>query len=412
MSFRRPQYIITTAFLVSVCNGLVITTIPWLAKEQLQVSAGWLGLYGTTWAVPYIFTAWAAGPLSDRWGRRRSLMLALAGMLAGYGLVPFCIGREILLVPLILIGASHGVFWPVIEAAMSDSQRPSQIKRAAGFFNFSWMGGLIVGPILAFYLYPQSPIAPAIVAAAIATCLLGVTAIPQSLQIAPWGKGAAFDKDEQVSRSRRALFIRLAFIGNITTFFMLGAYRSLLAEYTIERGIAGFNYGLLQAALTVGMAATNLLLILWHRWHYSLVFLFVAEGAAIVFLLLFCATGYYPALVLIAVAIGFPAGVTYFSSIYYGLEQTEQKGSHSGNHEAIIGIGASTGPILGGWMIDWSGLSRGHLILCAVIFAGAIGLQAGLVWSRRRYAQPPPVSGTPAEPCLAPAKILAIRKPS
>ena len=412
MSFRRPQYIIATAFLISVCNGLVITTIPWLAKEQLQVSAGWLGLYGTTWALPYIFTAWAVGPLSDRWGRRSSLMLALMGMLAGYGLVPVCVDRELLLLPLLLIGASHGVFWPVIEAAMSDAQRPSQIKRAAGFFNFSWMGGLIAGPILASNLYPRNPLAPAVAAAAIAAFLIGITAIPQSLQIAPWGKGTAFSKDEQVSPSRKALFIRLAFIANITTFFMLGAYRSLLAEYTIERGITGFHYGLLQAALTLGMAATNLLLILWDRWHYSLRFLFLAEAAAIGFLLLFCATNYFPALVLIAFAIGFPAGVTYFSSIYYGLEQTEQKGSHSGNHEAIIGIGASAGPILGGWMIDWSGLSRGHLILCAAVFAGAICLQFNLARRCHRSPQPPSLSDIPIEPILAPAEIPIQHKPS
>ncbi|HUT25273.1 MAG TPA: MFS transporter, partial [Sumerlaeia bacterium] len=261
-----------------------------------------------------------------------------------------------------------------------------------GVFNMSWMIGLIAGPVTGGFLYQIHRNLPLAVSGGMYAGILLLVCVPRAMEIAPWGEASApwrtsrgpLERPEAASARKRALFVQLGLIANMTTYFMLGSYRSLLPEYTGLVGITGSRYGFLAGIVNLGMLLSNLLLMRWHRWHYSLRFLFGAQVAAAALLVSFTLCNDFHALLLVAFLIGLPAGVTYYSSIYYGLAQSASKGAHGGNHEAVIGLGLALGPWLGSLTIAATGRPRSNLVLCAGAYLLAVVAQAALTRKRLR----------------------------
>lgn len=382
--FRRPQFVAVATFLMSLCQGFMFYSIPLVAKEDMKVSPAMLGYYGFVPSLFVLAGSWLGGRWSDRFGRRKILTLSMVLPMSGIILFFFCRSEYSYFIPAILYWGTIAMYWPAIEGAMSDGQTSRQIKRASGVFSSSWMLGLVIGPITAGWLYKQNhylPFAACLVILAVVFLLLN---LPRSLEIAPWCSGRKLEHEENVSYSRRSLLLQLAFIGNMTTYFMLSALRALLPEYATPRGITGIEYGLLQASTVLGMVLTIWLLMVWHRWHYSLPWLIATQVLAVAALLWFSFTDSYGLMLFLGFILGFPAGVTYYSSIYYGMEISENKGAHGGNHETIIAVGKVTGPLLGGWAIAWSGFPKACFLLSALVFVGCIAAQ--VLIARRRLA--------------------------
>jgi MFS family permease len=403
--FRRPQLLTTISLTYSWAFGMFMVSIPLIAKEHLRVSETMLGLYGCVPAVLYIGSAWVSGRLSERLGRKGILAFAALFSAVSSCLLILMQRPWLLLPPAALGGVAAGFFWPVLEAAMSDGQTSRQIKRATGIFNMSWMIGLVVGPVTGGFLYQIHRSLPLAASGGMYAGILLLVCLPRAMEIAPWGKafapwGEAFapwgeasapwrtsrgpERHEAASARKRALFVHLGLIANMTTYFMLGSYRALLPEYTDQVGITGKRYGFLAGVIYLGMLLSNLLLMRWRRWHYSLRFLFGAQALAAALLVSFALCNDFHALLLLALLIGFPAGVTYYSSIYYGLEQSASKGAHGGNHEAVIGLGLALGPWLGSLTIAATDRARSNLILCAGVYLLAIAAQAALTRKRLR----------------------------
>jgi len=389
---RRPQFVIFSAFTVSFCTGLTLVTVPLLAKDRLDVSPLLLGCYGFFPAFLYVVGALVAGRLSERLGRGRVMAFGLGGFALGSGLCVFMQRPALLVVPYALAGAAVAFYWPVIEAAMSDGQTARQTKRGTGLFNTAWMFGLVLGPIASGLLYSIHHSLALCAAVGLTAVVLAVLAAPRTLEIVPWRDTAGDDEDadRHVPAQERALFVVLGLLANASTFLMIGSFRTLLPEYAVETGVTGWRYGMLQAAITIGMLASNAILVFWRRWHYSLGFLAGAQAVTIVLLVAFVRVDSLAVLTAIALLIGFPAGVTYFSSIYYGLELSERKGAHSGNHEAIVGTGLAIGPLVGGWAIGATGHSRANFAMCAGLIALSIAAQVAIAvaWRRRAARRP------------------------
>ncbi|MBN1867169.1 MFS transporter [Candidatus Sumerlaeota bacterium] len=398
MAFRRPQFILTATFLTNFWVGMVAVVVPVCAKEQMGVSATMLGLYGSLPMVFYIAAAMIGGRLSDRYGRRGVMVgsLALTAVaVTGIGYALESHRPYFLFAPLILHWFALGMFWPGVEASMGDDQKPSQIQRATGHFNVTWMSAMMLGSALGGWFYwlrsrHELGFSPSIVLALvlIAAVLAMLLALPRALEIVPWGREREEPKAAHASPDRQALFVRLGLLGNMASFLMLISYRSLLPEYTNTIGIAGWQYGLLQASVVAGMVIFNLMLMHWRGWHYRLRYLLGAELIGVGLLLGFVACDRYEALLVLAFLLGGPIAVTYFSSIYYGLEQLEAKGDHCGDHEAVLAAGGMFGPALGGLAIYWGGIWLGHptpkafLVLGAAVYLLTVVVQGALAWRR------------------------------
>jgi MFS family permease len=217
--------------------------------------------------------------------------------------------------------------------------------------------------------------------------------LPGAMEIAPWAGEEVFHDSTAAPADRRILFVKLALIGNLASFMMMGNYRGLLAEYTSDPAvnIEGWRYGLLMGATLLGMVTANGFLMRWHEWHYNLFILLGGELFAALGLAAFFFTDTYWLLVLIAFLLGLPAGLLYFSAFFYGMSELEKKGAHGGNHESIIGTGMAVGPLLGGLVIllcksrGFPSATRANLLMCAVFFLLAMVVQFGMAKSSKGW---------------------------
>jgi len=94
------------------------------------------------------------------------------------------------------------------------------------------------------------------------------------------------------------------------------------------------------------------------------------------------ATG-YAALCVAQTILGAMAGLTYFSSIYYGMELNEDKREHGGYHEGVIALAMGAAPLLGGWLMAATGWDRSAFAAAAGFIVLSAGAQTVLV-SRAR----------------------------
>lgn len=112
----------------------------------------WIGLVATGYGFVYPFTAVLLGKLSDRIGRRNSLLIAMAGFIMVNIFVLFFATHPLqLLIALMGVGLCFGFVFPVLEALMSELSEPFGQKfhgRSLGIFMVAWSTGLTLGPLI------------------------------------------------------------------------------------------------------------------------------------------------------------------------------------------------------------------------------------------------------------------------
>ncbi|HME51735.1 MAG TPA: MFS transporter [Candidatus Lokiarchaeia archaeon] len=112
----------------------------------------WIGLVATGYGFVYPFSAVLLGKLSDRVGRRNSLLIAIAGFIfVNVFVLVFATQPLHLLIALMGVGLCFGFVFPVLEALMSELSEPFGQKihgRTLGIFMVAWSLGLTLGPLI------------------------------------------------------------------------------------------------------------------------------------------------------------------------------------------------------------------------------------------------------------------------
>lgn len=195
-----------------------------------------------------------SGPLTDRWGYRRMMLLGLGLMAAGMLIVGMFPIYAALMVGLILAGLAKNVFDPAVYGYTSQSVPFNQRGKVVGILEFAWAASALVGiPLVGFLIEYRGWRTPFWVLGAIAVvCFVLIwiwmpgqpRALPseneQTLKTA-WG---------QLFKQRPALgllgFIFWASMGNDQVFVVYGAWM----ERSFGIGIAALGMG----AGVIGMA--------------------------------------------------------------------------------------------------------------------------------------------------------------
>jgi MFS family permease len=81
------------------------------------------------------------------------------------------------------------------------------------------------------------------------------------------------------------------------------------------------------------------------------------------------------------ILIGLSASLTYYSSLFYAIRLSAQKGRGTGFHESILSIGALVGPILGGLGAQFFNLRLPYLI-CLFFLLVAVASEAAFLGKR------------------------------
>ena len=194
-SGKTIGFIIATIFIDAIGFGIIMPVLPQLVMEvgrldlaeAIEVGA-WIGL---VMAVATFLASPLLGNLSDRFGRRRVLLLALAGLATDYALLVIVDTLPWLFVARALSGLFGGSY-AAAQAAIADVTRPQERARNFGFVGAAFGVGFVVGPAIGGFLGEIGPRAPFVAAAllAAANMIYGALIFPETL---PPDRRRAFD---------------------------------------------------------------------------------------------------------------------------------------------------------------------------------------------------------------------------
>ena len=387
--FAPPRRLIGAAFLMDFAVGVAGLGVTELGI-LLHASPFVLGLMGTVGGAFYTLGCLVSGRLSDRYGRRRSvlagcLLIISAWVAVSHAQTPLQI---IWLIPFGSIGGA--LYWPPLQAWLAelsgDSRR--ELNRNLGLFNILWCTGLMLGPIVCGYVWPWGrywPFGVGIAGVGLICAIASFTPRARSLPPAPLpdregenGEGAV-EQDDTAAHPLAGLYLKIAWAGNFSSWFASGVIKSLFPKLGDDLRFSPALVGVLIATIHLTQ-----LVIFWitrsnHRWQYRLWPFFAAQCLAFGGMVLAFVTG-RPWLFGVAFGTaGICAGVTYVGSLFYSLHgNTDERGGKAGLHEAVLGSGILFGPLLGGLVANAVNL-RAPFLLAAGVYALAMATQ-WLLW--------------------------------
>ena len=179
-------FIVFTIFIDAIGFGIIMPVLPKLVmdvggtglSDAIEVGA-WIGF---AMALASFIAAPVLGGLSDAFGRRRVLLLSLAGLTIDYALLVFVETLPLLFIARIVSGIFGGSF-AAAQAAIADVTVPEERARNFGFVSAAFGVGFIAGPVIGGLFGEKGPRAPFVAAAILAglNFLYGLTLFPETL---------------------------------------------------------------------------------------------------------------------------------------------------------------------------------------------------------------------------------------
>ena len=183
---RAVIFILITVFLDMVGFGIIIPVLPALIGQVGHVSLGEAAVIGGWMAAGYSLAQFLSGPflgnLSDRYGRRPLLLLAIAGLGIDFLLHALAPTLGWLFVGRILAGFC-GASWVIANAFIADITAPEDRGRAFGMMGAAFGLGFVIGPAVGGLLGTFGPRVPFYVAAAVSglNLIYGWVVLPETL---------------------------------------------------------------------------------------------------------------------------------------------------------------------------------------------------------------------------------------
>lgn len=269
-------------------------------------------------------------------------------------------------------GVLSGMMWPIIESYLSGGRTGRSLSGATGKFNIVWSSSVVAAFWLMAPLLESRPIlvitALAFVQAASAGCAVWLPREPARHLIARHEPHPASWHD--LLRWFRVL---------LPLGYVLSGTLSPLLPSVIDR--LGVERGWMTPVASAWVMSRVVVFVVferWHAWHGRRWMPLVAGG---------CLLGGFAAAVLVPPSAGlvvliaslgvFGVGhaVAYVGALFYAMELGDAEVDAGGTHEALIGIGYGTGPVLGLGAIMLAGSAEGAAFdgwLIGLVFATSV----------------------------------------
>lgn len=377
---RLVAYIAT--FLVTFTLGTTEIFAPWYidALGGSGFEMGWaMGSFG----IVYMISPALGGRLSDRIGRRKSLLIATSA----YILVLILFLNPIA-TPLYLIiirgleGLVYGFIAPSNQAMLAELTPEAECE-VLGNFSTAWSAGMIFSPIiLTFMDVNYGPISGIYVVIVIELIMLGLIGgflqgyqrKSLSGQVKEGGVQDAIVDESQSKTSPRfiASYLSIMLWGVISTVIL-----ALFPAYV--ESLSGLTTGDWGIMLLVWNGVRTIAFIITARLPERSMGKVILTGAilsAISSGIIFVFTDFWM-LTLSMILSGIAVGFSYLGALYLIVSSTKiEKGAYAGLVESMGGIGLFLGPIIGGWLGDFSGelTYLMCMILSIIVLIGIIPL--------------------------------------
>jgi DHA1 family tetracycline resistance protein-like MFS transporter len=261
-------FVFVTVVLDMLALGMIVPVLPRLVVEFLggdtARGARLYGIFGTVWAAMQFLFSPVLGALSDRFGRRRVILLSNVGLGLDYVLMALAPTVGWLFVGRVISGITAASV-PTAGAYIADVTPPDRRAGAFGLLGAAFGIGFVLGPAVGGLLGSVHPRLPFWVAAglSLANACYGMFVLPESL---PADKRLPFSFRRAnpvgsltLLRSHHELLglAGVSFLGFLahevlpSTFVLYAGYRYGWDEKTVGLTLAGVGVcsGIVQAAL-------------------------------------------------------------------------------------------------------------------------------------------------------------------
>jgi len=392
--------------LMNFAGGMAMVALCYYAKAYLQASLMQLAFITLLGNIVYVSLCPVLGKLSDRYGRRRFIVISTLIFAGAYYGASLSTAVWQLYIVTAVSGVGHALFWPSVEAELAAEADSHQLRRRVGRFNISWSLGDIAGALVAGVGLELNPKLPFALCAATGVVISIFTSrLLVSEQTADSRARHQQTVNGHAVPGNHRTFWKMALFANLFSAGFISIIRRLFPDMAVEAlHYSGLQWGFL--VMVVALARTTVFIIMerYHGWIYRpkrffLMQLLFPAG----FLLILTAQSYW-VFVLAFACIGSACGMVYFSSLYYSVHGAGSQAQQAGVHESVLGLGAGVIPFLAGPSRSlatayWTGAIRAPYLLAVVLSLGAITAQVVTYLRSRGHSRPKdaPSSSMPGE---------------
>lgn len=226
IDFQSPLFAIFLIVMVDVLGFTIILPLLPFYAQKYGASPFVVGVLAATFAVCQLISGPFLGRISDRYGRRKILMLSQTGTFLGFVLLGVANSLPLIFLSRVIDGVTAGNL-TIAQAAIADVTPPENRAKAFGIIGIAFGLGFIVGPAISAALSPIDVHYPAYVAAA-----LSAISILATWKLLPEVKQKVASSENAKSATKLLEFLKR------------GRIRWLMVEFLIFGFIfAGFTSG-------------------------------------------------------------------------------------------------------------------------------------------------------------------------
>jgi DHA1 family multidrug resistance protein-like MFS transporter/DHA1 family quinolone resistance protein-like MFS transporter len=274
-----------------------------------------------------------------------------------------------------LYGLAMSFFWPPIMGWLSQDVEGTRLGKSMSFFNLTWSGGIIIGPLLAGILSAISPEIPLYVGATL-FFLTGVIIAGGSIFLPKIRSDRGMDLSQEGETGRVDMSTVLRYpgwIGMFTTFVVIGMLINIFPVFARDELLLKKELiGLLMQSRT--FIATFVFIVLSQTtfWHFRISPMIIGQIflASLVVLMNFTSS---PLVLAFLIAfIGALRALSYNSSIFHGISGSINRTGRVAIHESLLAVGLIFGSSLGGLIYQKYSMTVVYYFCGAIVFFGAV----------------------------------------
>jgi len=346
-TLRLFDYYLIEGMSAFACSILLLCIYFWARTRYGFSNTENLAL-GAMQGISHIVASRIGGRLGDRLGYNRLLLagLAGAGIMALIGWMPDW--RWMPFLAMGIYASAIGITWPALEGGAMHLPGKLNMPQRLGIYNLVWSFSGAAGFAISGFVFRWNIDAIFWIPGCIHAAQIVWIFYQRGRHVISGSTAMSFPHmGDRQPRMVKLYATRMAWLSNSLGYFLAGGFAALTPHLGERLGLSQSWTIWLGSSLLAARAFGFVLLRRWEGWHYHQGWSLYALWSAPLCL---AAIFFTSSLWLVAAAclmLGFSLGLSYYMSIYYSLDASDNKGEQGGLHESIIGIGILSGPLAG-----------------------------------------------------------------